>query len=242
MKCPYCNQNHPDDTKYCPQTGKQIKQQLLSCLNSKCKYFGKHILPLDTHYCPDCGTPMHDIPSGGDISVHDIILGQTTLRELRQKEYEIENDDGQYKIDIDDDSVEVVLFCATYRETEEFGNTLNDPSVLNKDFILNRRKTVSAIYFASFDNDVCNELGLTDDYDEKEEIIEILEDKGYMQIENLMKEDSDDDVLTFVRENKDSKGNTIFLMVFNNYQSIWFMANVVNEWKSYKTGETFYAE
>ena len=239
MKCPHCNQEHPADTKFCPQTGKQI-QQLLCCPNSKCKNFEKYNLPLDTHFCPDCGTPIQGAPSEEDISVNEIVLGQTTLRELRQKGFGIKNDDGMYTIDIDDDSINVLLFYATYREVEEFGKSLVDPSVLNRDFVLNRKKTVSAIGFESFDNDFLNELGLSDDCDE-DEIIEILEERGYLQIENLFKDDNEEDVITFVRERKDTVGNTIFLII-HNYEGAIFFVNLVNEWKSYKTGEIFYAE
>ena len=236
MKCPHCNQDHPDGTKFCPQTGKQILQ-LLNCPNSKCKNFGKYNLPLDTHFCPDCGTPIQSIPSGEDISVHEIVLGQTTLRELRQKGYEIENDEGQYTINIDDDSFEVSLFCATYREVEEFGKGFIEPSVLNKDFILNVHKTVSMIEFNSFDDcGVFKKIGLSDDCDE-DEIIEILEDNGYIQIENFLKDG--DCFIFFVREHKDSAGNTIFLAINCCQNGGIFFANLLNEWKSNKTGEIF---
>ena len=239
MKCPHCNQEHPEGTKFCPQTGKLI-QQLLSCPNYKCKNFDKYNLLLDTRFCPECGTPIQSVPSGEDISVHEIVLGQTTLRELRQKGYEIENDEGQYTVDIDDDSFDVKLFCATYREVEEFSKNFIEPSVFNKDFILNTHKTVSLIEFNSFDDcGVFKKIGLSDDCDE-DEIIEILEDNGYMQIENFLKDE--DDVVPFVRERKDSAGNTIFLTIHSCQNGGIFFANLLNEWKSYKTGKTFYAK
>ena len=33
MKCPYCNENHPDDFKFCPNTGKIIEPEHLKQLN-----------------------------------------------------------------------------------------------------------------------------------------------------------------------------------------------------------------
>ena len=236
MKCPHCNQYHPDDTRFCPQTGKHI-QKFLNCPNPECVNYDKYDLPSDTYFCPDCGTPIQGVPSGDDISINGIVLGQTTLRELRQKGFEIGHDDDVYRIATDDDSVKIFLFYATYREVEKYGSSLLDPSVLNRDFILNKQKRVSVIEFDSFDNVVFKSLGVSDDCEE-EEIIEILEERGYMQIENLFDEDG---VITFVRERKDSAGNTIFLLIRNN-EDTTFYANLVIEWKSYKTGEIFYAE
>ena len=149
----------------------------------------------------------------------------------------MDNDEGMYTIDIGNNSVDVKLFCATYRNVEEFSRSLIAPSTLNSDFVLNRRKTVSIIGFDSFDDiEVFQKLGITDDLEDYE-IAEILEDNDYIQIENIFDGD-DEDVATFVRKHKDSAGNNIFLLITNS-QSGGFVANIVNEWRSYKTGEVF---
>lgn len=54
MKCPHCNQEHPDDYKFCPVTGKEI-ETLLACQNSKCPNHGKHVIPVGSQFCPICG-------------------------------------------------------------------------------------------------------------------------------------------------------------------------------------------
>ena len=57
MICPYCGQEHPDNFKFCPETGQPIPQ-LKACTNSDCPNHGKHILPLDAKFCPRCGSPL----------------------------------------------------------------------------------------------------------------------------------------------------------------------------------------
>ena len=57
MKCPHCNQEHPEGTKFCPETGEKMPL-LLSCPNSSCRNYNKYTLPLDSNYCPDCGMKL----------------------------------------------------------------------------------------------------------------------------------------------------------------------------------------
>lgn len=47
MKCIYCNQNHPEGTKFCPSTGRM----LLSLVCHNCK----KSIPVDSVFCPFCG-------------------------------------------------------------------------------------------------------------------------------------------------------------------------------------------
>ena len=62
MKCPYCSQEHPANTKLCPETGDKIKMNnvgdLIACNNPRCEDYGKKILPADSHFCPSCGWPL----------------------------------------------------------------------------------------------------------------------------------------------------------------------------------------
>lgn len=50
MKCPYCSQEHPDGTKYCPETGNKIEITSLTC--PSCQFRG---IPMDSKFCPNCG-------------------------------------------------------------------------------------------------------------------------------------------------------------------------------------------
>lgn len=59
MKCPYCNQEHPDDAVFCPQTGQRIQEDKLACTeNPNCPIHGQRILPLNAIYCPECGATL----------------------------------------------------------------------------------------------------------------------------------------------------------------------------------------
>ena len=58
MKCPYCNQEHEEDTVYCPRTGKKIENPVKACGNPDCPKFGMYILSPDSEFCPKCGKPI----------------------------------------------------------------------------------------------------------------------------------------------------------------------------------------
>lgn len=55
MKCPYCGQEHPDDFKFCPISGRPLVPQTKVCGNPKCKYEN---VPIEAKFCPRCGTPF----------------------------------------------------------------------------------------------------------------------------------------------------------------------------------------
>lgn len=64
MKCPHCGQEHPGNTKFCPETGNKIEHrserasELIACINIDCEDYGKKILPADSRFCPTCGRPV----------------------------------------------------------------------------------------------------------------------------------------------------------------------------------------
>ena len=60
MKCPHCNQEHPDEFQFCPILGKKI-YLLKACPNTSCPDYGKDILPLDSLFCPTCGIKLDAI-------------------------------------------------------------------------------------------------------------------------------------------------------------------------------------
>lgn len=66
MKCPHCNEVHPDDTKFCPETGKKMMR---CCPNEGCTSHAQFIIPITYKYCPECGTSL--LPTNGNSS-HDM--------------------------------------------------------------------------------------------------------------------------------------------------------------------------
>ena len=58
MKCPYCGQEHPDNAKFCMETGQKLEPQKIACQNRDCPDFGVAILPLEAKFCPRCGHPI----------------------------------------------------------------------------------------------------------------------------------------------------------------------------------------
>ena len=51
MKCPHCNQDHPEGTKFCPETGLKM---VLCCSNNECENYGEYVIPLNYKFCPEC--------------------------------------------------------------------------------------------------------------------------------------------------------------------------------------------
>lgn len=56
MKCPHCGQEHPDNTKFCLETGKKLEQQFRFCDNPDCNF--RQPLPPTANFCPNCGKPL----------------------------------------------------------------------------------------------------------------------------------------------------------------------------------------
>ena len=61
MKCPYCGQEHPDNAKFCMETGQKFEPQKRACQNRDCADVGAAILPLEAKFCPRCGHPVGEI-------------------------------------------------------------------------------------------------------------------------------------------------------------------------------------
>lgn len=60
MKCPFCGQEHPNNAKFCMETGQKLEPQNKACPNKECSDFGKNILPWEAKFCPRCGTRLED--------------------------------------------------------------------------------------------------------------------------------------------------------------------------------------
>ena len=61
MKCPHCNQEHPDNFTKCPSTGNELKR---ACQKKDCSYYGEYIWPLEIESCPCCGNPLTNTHNG----------------------------------------------------------------------------------------------------------------------------------------------------------------------------------
>lgn len=57
MKCPNCDKEIPDGSKFCNHCGSKIESQRLTCQNPKC---GRTGLPSEALFCPDCGSKLLD--------------------------------------------------------------------------------------------------------------------------------------------------------------------------------------
>ena len=53
--CPHCGKEHPDDTRFCPETGRRLSTKV--CSNPVCSF--RKPLPADAYFCPACGTPLN---------------------------------------------------------------------------------------------------------------------------------------------------------------------------------------
>lgn len=60
MKCLYCNQEHNDTIKFCPNTGKKLIQEQIKCNNC-----GNIDLTKDQRFCTNCGNLLvwKDLPN-----------------------------------------------------------------------------------------------------------------------------------------------------------------------------------
>lgn len=132
MKCPHCNGEHPDNFKFCPITGQELKShqeidsQFKACTNNDCPEFGKYVLPLEANFCPTCGKPICGIDKGNHETLHsnESILF-VTYQEVEEDdddnkeddddEYEIEEDDNDDDEEDDDEYKYVQIFNETQR-------------------------------------------------------------------------------------------------------------------------------
>lgn len=89
MKCPHCGQEHPDSFKFCPNTAKAIETQLKACTNKNCPDCGKYILPIDSKFCPTCGSSVIGKSDSSEVflSFFDIVLGETNIYDIDADEY-----------------------------------------------------------------------------------------------------------------------------------------------------------
>lgn len=66
MICPHCGLEHPDTTKFCPETGKKLEQQFHLCYNPDCNF--RQPLPSTANFCPNCGNPLNSPDKKSNLS------------------------------------------------------------------------------------------------------------------------------------------------------------------------------
>lgn len=72
MICPFCHQEHPDNTIFCPQTGNRIQEEKLACTeNPHCPIHGQFILPAASLFCPECGSPIKRKDTRRELQIED---------------------------------------------------------------------------------------------------------------------------------------------------------------------------
>ncbi len=94
MECPYCNQEHPNGTKFCPETGNKMPNPIVGCPNKECPNFQKKDIPTHYKYCPECGTPLKPQNTENvDKSSFDSQIVQSAVQKQENINYECENKD-----------------------------------------------------------------------------------------------------------------------------------------------------
>lgn len=188
MKCPHCNQEHPEGTRYCPMTGNKILLQLQSCPNPTCDNFSRSVIPPNYLYCPICGLALRETPPpppsiGSDIAFNDIILGQTSLQTLRNRNIEVQYDHGSYFALL---SEEHMIFATILRvRPDELDGWIENYKSPNKEFFLNRERLVNSMTFSSLNRcPILNDMNITARSNE-DEMVDLLDENGWMRIEGL---------------------------------------------------------
>lgn len=255
MKCPHCNQNHPDDYQFCPVTGKKM-ESLKACSNPKCLEYGKHLLPTDSLFCPKCGHELEEVTTPsyvfnprkrmssvedfqhGNIIVDGIVLGLTPASELKK------NPGGE---------ITEGIYAEGGLSTEDFDRILeaseqNDPQLLSA----MRDRVYAFSFYVNFHDcsniSFLNELGINKiNLGEKEgenEMVEVLERNGYVRIEppvirkeweekNLMRgEKIAYDTLYFISKEPNAYGNYINLTCGES-SPISIGVSWLRDWKLY---------
>ena len=122
MKCPHCNQEHPDGFLFCPVTGQKL-DALKACNNPECSNYGKHILPLDSRFCPDCGCKLDEQSTKATCSKEVEIVQIPSMYRPRKRFSEglmlVENQ--EHKFGYLNDSLEEVIPCQ-YCNGDKFVN------------------------------------------------------------------------------------------------------------------------
>lgn len=78
MKCPFCGQEHPDNSKFCLETGKPLQSQIKKC--EKCGYEN---VPIEAKFCPRCGSPFLETTKSANNIINSIIILKTDYDNIK---------------------------------------------------------------------------------------------------------------------------------------------------------------
>ena len=128
MKCPHCNQDHPEGTKFCPETGERIVNKEVHNAPSSIKSW----------------STQQDFDRG-DIIVDGVILGKTNLSELRKRgcdidtlDYETGRESNVYSVYLGNGGRIIGLVSRlTYKDLEQKSEGRKNPLAFNKEALLN---------------------------------------------------------------------------------------------------------
>lgn len=185
MKCPHCNGEHPDNFKFCPETGEEIVPQFKACTNRECPDYGKYILPLEAKFCPRCGRAL-DVQNeqkrenvadkdGNSITRYNIVLGETTVAML-QDEYDLSMDviDENEEDDLQCYKLSDSIFCVAKTDVAPIvfvgiKEIENNPDMLSE--ILHIHKVLTPSELKS----VCRKKNWQSKYNDEDEVMVILQ-------------------------------------------------------------------
>lgn len=249
MKCPHCNQEHPDSTKYCPCTGEKIVMELnIICHNENCSNYQKRVISVNAKFCPECGRPTgigyRDLPYSdarwstleefekGDIIADHIMLGGAYPYEYLFGEAQTQKEGSTLLIPISGKSFALMPIDVAYEDgiTEKIDiiDTIND------DFLSLSEMAVEWMLLDLDENPLFREIGLTSS-NEIANNINVLESLGYLRIKNFMKPSPNHTfVASFVSNKRNSTGGYTFIVLFEEYMYVF--NDVVTEWTSYQEG------
>ena len=235
MKCPHCNQDHPDGTVFCPLTGNRIQMQ--SCQNPQCINYGKFNLPLDSKFCPDCGTPIEKRWSNiedfrqGDIIIDCISLGITNLVEtIKSGKYSIYDEDGKVSFMRISDGILSLTVHTPFEEIGNFVAGFADSDAFNTDFIFNSLKVFTWLN-VDLDSPFFEEVGLhiSNNFNNN---VRLLQQNGYTRIKNILKADQNKSkAASFVCKTINSHGSYTFIVLYDDFMYIY--DDVLTNWLPY---------
>lgn len=109
MKCPHCGNTRPDNTKYCPETGKKLESQFILCNEPDCDF--RQPLPMGTKFCPNCGKPLSF--QSGNMPTQNIKESQQPIGKLRALAWDSED---VYVINVNGDKIKKIEYKIRYTD------------------------------------------------------------------------------------------------------------------------------
>jgi hypothetical protein len=190
----------------------------------------------------------------GDIIADGVVLGKTKLSDLRKRGIEIETIDFEtgeegnmfYAYLGKGGSITASISRFTYKDFEGIKDDRRS-ILLDKKTVLQSYNVVTGFKFELWD-DECPFLAVIgiepveEDVDELDfvEISDILEQAGYVRIENWTKRT--EGIKKYVHTQPNSNGDYVFVTLDSEQEMLFFSVNDVIECTSYITGETFRTE